>query len=93
MFIVQVLHEAGYTHKLYATFNNGFAYEFLPGNILTTENVRQPKVYQLVAKRMAQMHLLKPKTNGEQKPQIWDKTEQFLGLIPRFFPDEAKQKK
>ncbi|KAF7991443.1 hypothetical protein HCN44_008755 [Aphidius gifuensis] len=44
---IRILHKAGYTHSLYATFNNGLAYEFLEGDVLTSATVREPEIYNL----------------------------------------------
>ncbi|XP_033217369.1 ethanolamine kinase 1 isoform X2 [Belonocnema kinseyi] len=89
---IRILNKAGYTHSIYATFNNGLAYEFIEGETLTIKTVRNPSVYQLVAKRMAQMHRLKP-IHPEmcQKPFIWSKTEAFLSFVPKDFSNREKQ--
>ncbi|XP_044008517.1 ethanolamine kinase-like isoform X2 [Aphidius gifuensis] len=91
---IRILHKAGYTHSLYATFNNGLAYEFLEGDVLTSATVREPEIYNLVAKRMAQMHKLEPNDSDIIKePMLWKKTEQFMDLMPREFDDPVKQKR
>ena len=89
------MHKAGHTHSIYATFNNGLAYEFLEGDTLNIETVREPKIYKLVAKRMAKMHLLRPTSNGvsESEAIIWQKTEKFMRLMPKYFDDPDKQAK
>ncbi|XP_074108658.1 ethanolamine kinase 1 isoform X1 [Cotesia typhae] len=97
---IRVLNKAEYTHSLYATFNNGLVYEFINGEVLTPETVINPDIYWLVAKRLAQMHLLDPReycqgTNwgddADREPIIWNKTEKFLGLMPKSFDDPIKQ--
>jgi ethanolamine kinase len=87
------LHKAGHTHSIYATFNNGLAYEFVEGETLTIETVRKIEVYKLVAKRMAEMHLLQPTSSdiNHDKPIIWQKTEKFMRLMPKYFSDANKQ--
>lgn len=91
---IRILNKAGYTHSIYATFNNGLAYEFIEGETLTIKTVRDPVVYQLVARRMAQMHRLKPHHPEMcQKPFIWPKTEAFLSFIPKTFSNCEKQLK
>lgn len=94
-FTLQVLHKAGHTHSMYATFNNGLAYEFLEGDTLTIESVRQLEIYQLVATRMAEMHLLRPKFTDSNDPEsiIWKKTEKYMNLMPKKFEDDRKQLK
>ncbi|KAL2725660.1 ethanolamine kinase 1 isoform X1 [Vespula squamosa] len=89
---VKILHKAGLTHSIYATFNNGFAYEFLEGEILSIETVRRPEIYKLVAKRMAEMHLIEPNHHEISKePIIWNKSEKFMELMPKKFSNPSKQ--
>ncbi|XP_051169098.1 ethanolamine kinase [Leptopilina boulardi] len=91
---IRILNKAGYTHSIYATFNNGLAYEFIEGETLTIKTVRDPIVYQLIARRMAQMHRLKPiHSEMSQKPFIWPKTEAFLSFVPKAFANCEKQLK
>ncbi|EGI58768.1 Ethanolamine kinase 1 [Acromyrmex echinatior] len=91
---IRILNKAGYTHCIYATFNNGFAYEFLEGETLTIEIIKNPKVYPLIAKRMAEMHNLKFE-NGfiSEDAFIWEKTKKFMQIIPKRFSDSLKQTK
>ncbi|XP_025992286.1 ethanolamine kinase 1 isoform X2 [Solenopsis invicta] len=91
---IRILNKAGYTHCIYATFNNGFAYEFLEGETLTTETVRNPKVYPLIAKRMAEMHNLDSENEFIPKEAfIWEKTKKFMEIMPKRFSDSLKQAK
>ncbi|XP_014480308.1 PREDICTED: ethanolamine kinase 1 [Dinoponera quadriceps] len=89
---IRILHKAGYTHCIYATFNNGFAYQFLEGDTLTVEAVRDPQVYPLIARRLAEMH----KVENENIPKeafIWEKMEKYMEIMPRKFSDSLKQTK
>ncbi|XP_061931991.1 ethanolamine kinase 1 [Apis cerana] len=89
---IRILNKAGFTHSIYATFNNGLAYQFIEGNILTIETVRDPKIYILIAKRMAQMHKLKPEDVEISKEAcIWNKLEKFMEIMPKKFIDDIKQ--
>lgn len=91
---IRILHKVGYTYGIYATFNNGLAYQFLEGDVLTVETVREPEVYRLVAKRLAQMHRLDPNHPEINKdPCIWDKTERFMQIMPKEFSNPDKQAK
>lgn len=89
------MHNAGHTHSLYATFNNGLAYEFIEGDTLTVDTVRKPEVYGLVAKRLAEMHLLRPSSPHlkQDEPIIWHKTEKIMRIMPKQFADPDKQMK
>lgn len=94
LILVQILNKAGYTHCIYATFNNGFAYQFLEGDTLTVETVRDPKIYLLIARRLAEMHSLKIDNKTMSKQAfIWGKAENFMEIMPRKFSDSLKQEK
>lgn len=92
LFFLQILNKAGYTHCIYATFNNGFAYQFLEGDTLTVDTIRDPKIYPLIARRLAKMHSLKIENECISKQAfIWEKTEKFMKIMPRKFSDSLKQ--
>lgn len=86
------MNKAGYTHCIYATFNNGFAYQFLEGETLTIETVRDPNVYPLIARRMAEMHCLQLE-NETKEAFLWEKTKKFMQIMPKRFSDSLKQAK
>ncbi|KAK1128529.1 hypothetical protein K0M31_002987 [Melipona bicolor] len=88
---IRILNKVGFTHSIYATFNNGLAYQFIEGNILTTETVRNPDIYVLIAKRMAQMHKLKPDIEMSKEACIWKKLEKFMEIMPKEFSNITKQ--
>lgn len=72
------------------------AYEFIEGDTLTVKSIRQPEVYELVAKRMAKMHLLKPLSLNVDynKAVLWEKTEKWLDVLTSMsFSDPNKQNK
>lgn len=49
-------------------------------------------MYTLIAKRMAQMHKLKPDSAEISKEAfIWDKIEKFMDIMPKKFSDDFKQ--
>lgn len=88
------MNKAGYTHCIYATFNNGFAYQFLEGDTLTVNTIRDPEIYSLIARRLAEMHSLKIENENISKQVfIWQKTEKFMEIMPRKFSDSLKQAK
>lgn len=84
------MHNAGYAPRLYATFENGLAYEYVPGDTLTVESCRSLSVFPLVATMMAHMHSLEC---GDPKNEalVWTKTRQFINLIPDLFTQPDKQ--
>lgn len=91
-----LLGEIGLAPKLYATFQNGLAYEFVPGCTLTDRTVRDPVIYELIAKRLAKLHKAATSSHTaavEMRPFLWDKMEQFLKLVPDVFSDGVKHKR
>lgn len=94
LIFIQILNKAGYTHCIYATFNNGFAYQFLEGDTLTVKTIRNPEIYPLIAKRLAEMHSLKIEIETMSRQAfIWEKTEKFMEIMPKKFSDPLKQAK
>ncbi|XP_046394265.1 ethanolamine kinase [Ischnura elegans] len=102
---MKVMHKAGYAPRLYATFKNGLAYEFVPGVTLTVETVRSPDIFTLVARMLAQMHCLDLNrecsiSNGSSEsvpreenhePMLWKKAHSFAELAPSTFESPEKQ--
>lgn len=91
---IAFLHKHKLAPKLYATFNNGLCYEYIPGKTLNTASVYEPKIWRLVAAHMAKMHRL-PLTSNQlaKEPMLKTKTLQFLKLIPDKFSDQAKHER
>ncbi|XP_050433722.1 ethanolamine kinase 1 [Adelges cooleyi] len=81
----KILNYAGHAPDLYATFDNGIAYKFIEGETLDTITVREPSVYRLVARQMAEFHKVDIGDPWTTKPQVWDKIEQYFNLIPTTF--------
>lgn len=89
---ILLLNSAGLAPQLYATFQNGLAYEFVPGNTLTDKTVSQPEIYRLVASHMAHMHQVKVADQPHQ-PVLWNKLQNFLDLVPERFTDSCKHRR
>ncbi len=80
--------------RVYATFKNGIAYSFLPGKMVDTASVRDPKIYPLVASMMSKMHKMDPSTEPRE-PVVFQRMRKFLELAPdgpAGFDSEAKRK-
>lgn len=95
---IQLLQGVGFAPKLYATFNNGLAYEFVPGSTLDVDTVRDPAVYPLVARRVAQLHAVSAKEalqpdQPRSKPILWDSLSRYLAVIRDAFKDPAKKQR
>lgn len=90
---IKLLHRYGFAPRLYACFDNGLAYEYVPGVTLTPDTVRNPKVWQLVARQMARMHKIRLEELQVKstEPILWPKMQQFLALVPARFSDPKKQ--
>jgi ethanolamine kinase len=83
---VQILSDLGIAAKLYGTFTNGIAYEFIPGEVLTSVTVSSPDVFPHVASAMAAMHKAIPRE--DQPPCLWKKLHEFCDLSPDGFPED-----
>ncbi|KAJ4452105.1 hypothetical protein ANN_03621 [Periplaneta americana] len=88
---IKILHDAGYAPRLYATFVNGHAYEYVPGVILNTTSCRDPEIFPLVARMMALMHKVDDGAEAPREPSMWLKIRQFLDIMPLRFEDAEKQ--
>ena len=56
---MKLLHANDCGSELFATFQNGLAYQFLAGSTLTQETVIDPNIFPLIAAVCARMHLIK----------------------------------
>ncbi|KAJ8984878.1 hypothetical protein NQ317_002718 [Molorchus minor] len=90
---ILLLNSVGLAPALYATFENGLAYRFIPGRTLDMESVRDPNIYKLVATRMAKLHKVKVDGISTGKSFLWDKMQSFLHLVPDTFSDSEKNKR
>lgn len=81
----------GYAPKLFATFDNGMVYSYIPGEILNVNSCRDASVYPLVATMLAKMHKLSYEGNLDKVPILWDKCECFIDLIPDQYTSPDKQ--
>ncbi|KAL4225642.1 Ethanolamine kinase [Mactra antiquata] len=89
---IQVLHEAGRSPPLYASFNNGIAYGFVNGVTLDANTVRDKTIARLIAEEMINVHAVKPE-GQEVKSRLWEKMYRFLDLGPDKFDDSDRQQK
>ena len=53
---MKLLHANGCGSQLYATFQNGLAYQYLSGSPITLESVRDPLVFPAIAAACSKMH-------------------------------------
>ncbi|XP_047545921.1 ethanolamine kinase [Vanessa atalanta] len=90
---ITVLNKSGLAPQIYGVFKNGLAYEYYPGVTLSPNTVIDSKISGLVAKQMAKMHKIELGKEIKKEPMVWDKTEQFLSLIPEKFTDANKHER
>lgn len=81
----------GYAPKLFATFDNGMVYSYIPGEVLNVNTCRDPTVYPLVATMLAKMHKLSYDASIPKVPLVWDKCKCFIDLIPEQYSSSEKQ--
>lgn len=90
---IKMLQRHGFAPRLYAVFENGLAYEFVPGVTLSPVTVTSAAVWPLVARHMAKMHRLAvPAPSGgggcdgaAPEAMLGAKTRAFLALVPQRF--------
>uniref|UniRef100_A0A034VAH8 ethanolamine kinase n=1 Tax=Bactrocera dorsalis TaxID=27457 RepID=A0A034VAH8_BACDO len=93
---ILLLHTYGFAPTLFATFKNGLVYDFVPGVTLKPTSVLEPKIWRLVATRMAEMHRrvqVEETLAAEVVPMLWHKTQSFFDLVPERFSDPEKHKR
>lgn len=88
---IRLLHEYGFAPRLYATFSNGLAYEYMPGDILNVDTCKSPEVFPLIARMMANIHRVECGPNVPKTPCLWEKLQLFLDLVPKAYDDADKQ--
>lgn len=60
------LASAGLCPPVYGTFNNGLVYGFIPGRVLSPDDMADPHYARLIARKLARWHSL-PITDKEAK--------------------------
>jgi ethanolamine kinase len=88
---IKLMTETGLGGKLYATFSNGLAYQYVHGDVMTNDVVKNPEVYPVVAATVAKMHRVASKGHEKAEPCLWIKMRQFFELSPDEFPNDADQ--
>uniref|UniRef100_W5N1Y7 ethanolamine kinase n=2 Tax=Lepisosteus oculatus TaxID=7918 RepID=W5N1Y7_LEPOC len=85
----QVLHANGCAPHLYCTFQNGLCYEFMQGDALGPQDVRDPKLFRLIAREMARIHAIHAHNGCIPKPNLWIKLRKYFSLVATEFTDQA----
>ena len=88
---LQFLEKHGCCAPLYATFENGICYGFVPGRPLDVKNVKEMPVVRLVVQSMVRLHSVPVEENAEAS--LFPTLHKWMEILPRSFPDEEKQKR
>ncbi|KAG9335455.1 hypothetical protein JZ751_004584 [Albula glossodonta] len=76
--------------QLYCTFRNGLCYEFLQGHPLDPKHLRNPFMFRLIARHVAQYHSIRLPDSSAPKASLWLKMDQYLSLAPAHLQDPAQ---
>ncbi|XP_065205682.1 ethanolamine kinase 2 [Planococcus citri] len=87
----KLMSSKGYAPKLFATFDNGMVYSYIPGDVLNVTSCKDASIYPLVATMLAKMHKLSYDSNVPKIPLVWDKCKCFIDLIPDQYSSTDKQ--
>ncbi|KAJ3602972.1 hypothetical protein NHX12_030716 [Muraenolepis orangiensis] len=85
----QVLHANGCAPRLYCTFQNGICYEFMQGDALGTQDVRDPALLRMISREMARIHAIHAHNGCVPKPNLWIKMRKYFSLVATEFTDQA----
>ncbi|KAI8320171.1 kinase-like protein [Martensiomyces pterosporus] len=81
----------GMCPPLYARFDNGLLYGFIPGNIVKPEEMGSETLGPLIAKKLSEWNrILLP---GDRSPQLFPVIRRWLGDVPRDYEDKAANEK
>ncbi|WAR23313.1 EKI2-like protein [Mya arenaria] len=67
-----MLHERGLGPPLYATFNNGSVYGYVPGKTLDNDSLRKPHIRKLIAEEIVKIQSV-TLDDRDRKPALWDR--------------------
>ncbi|XP_049590561.1 ethanolamine kinase 2 [Syngnathus scovelli] len=85
----QVLHANGCAPRLYCTFQNGICYEYMQGEALGPQDVRDPSLLRLIAREMAHIHAIHAHNGCIPKPNLWIKMQKYFSLVATEFTEQA----
>ncbi|XP_078405372.1 ethanolamine kinase 1 isoform X1 [Cetorhinus maximus] len=77
----QVLHAHHRAPDLYCAFQNGICYKFIKGTVLNMGLLREPSIFRLVAKEMAQLHSVQTDNCYPSEPVLWKTVSKYLTLL------------
>ncbi|XP_078500785.1 ethanolamine kinase 2 [Lissotriton helveticus] len=77
----QLLRQHGCAPDLYCTFQNGLCYEFMQGRALGPEEVREPRIFRLIAEEMAKYHSISIPNGSHPKSNLCHKLRQLYAIV------------
>ncbi|XP_029947789.1 ethanolamine kinase 2 isoform X2 [Salarias fasciatus] len=85
----QVLHANGCAPRLYCSFQNGICYEFIQGEALGPQDVRDPALLRLIAREMARIHAIHAHNGCIPKPDLFITMQKYFSLVATEFTEQA----
>ena len=87
------LNKAGLIPPFYIQLKNGLCYGFAVGRHITLDEMRDEAMIRRICKAVAQLNLVPiPDVFKGRKPQVWNKIDEWLKILPSEFQDPEKQK-
>ncbi|KAJ1138058.1 hypothetical protein NDU88_004449 [Pleurodeles waltl] len=77
----QLLRQHGCAPALYCTFQNGLCYEFMQGRALGPEEVREPRIFRLIAEELAKYHSITVPNGSYPKSNLCHKLRQLYAIV------------
>ncbi|CEF62822.1 Ethanolamine kinase [Strongyloides ratti] len=86
----QMLNSVGLAGKVYAKFKNGIIVDYLDGETITIDTVRQPEISKKIAIALGKLHELDV-DNDNQRPMIFDKLNDYFLIMQNKFSNKNFQ--
>ncbi|KAI6190965.1 Choline/ethanolamine kinase [Aphelenchoides bicaudatus] len=86
-----LLEQHGLAPAIHARFLNGFIIGYLPGRVVTVDEIRHPQIIEKLCQKLARFHQIP--IDKKTEPFLSVKFQQFLDKLPETFEDKEKQQK
>ena len=89
--VMVALHRAGLSPPLYCRLKNSICYGFVKGRHFEVGEMRDGAMMRRTTRALAKLHAVEiPAPLRGQKPQVWAKCDEWLGLLPKEYKDPRK---
>ena len=89
--VMVALNQAGLIPPLYCRLKNGLCYGFAKGRHFEVEEMQDRAMMRRTTRALAKLHAVEiPAPLRDQKPQVWAKCDEWLGLLPKEYTDPKK---